>query len=223
MHKASRRFSRYPSRSSEVERLPTPRVELVPQDSHGENTHLWTIGRTGRFSPGRPGRGQLSGHKQDSPHYPLPSGGGRQRSSRILLCSWRHTHKKAPVAARKSLEKVKFLRPRIGLELIGVFRQNTALNSTAMHPNSPDFTGETSFHNLENQQMFTAETSPLEPESLDVERCQDGAVLVRVHSCNQNGRCLPDAVFTFRSGDPQYSFWEEKLRNATPSKNDFIA
>lgn len=49
--------------------------------------------------------------------------------------------------------------------------------------------------------------------SWDVERRQDGAVLVRVHSRVVNGRALPDAVFAFRSGDPQFAFWEEQLRH----------
>jgi hypothetical protein len=48
------------------------------------------------------------------------------------------------------------------------------------------------------------------PESWDVDRRRDGAVLVRVHSTDRDGRLLPDAVFTFRSGDPQYNYWIEK-------------
>ncbi len=58
-------------------------------------------------------------------------------------------------------------------------------------------------------------------ESWDVERRQDGAVLVRVHSRVMNGRALPDAVFAFRAGDPQFAYWEQQLRHreiiATPS------
>jgi len=50
---------------------------------------------------------------------------------------------------------------------------------------------------------FTA----MAPDACDVERYGDGTVLVRVHSCDRNGRKLPDAVFTFRLGDPQYSYW----------------
>ena len=45
------------------------------------------------------------------------------------------------------------------------------------------------------------------PEACDVERLADGTVLVRVHSRDRNGRQLPDAVFTFRIGDPQYTYW----------------
>ncbi len=45
------------------------------------------------------------------------------------------------------------------------------------------------------------------PDAYDVERYGDGTILVRVHSCDRNGRKLPDAVFTFRLGDPQYTYW----------------
>jgi hypothetical protein len=48
--------------------------------------------------------------------------------------------------------------------------------------------------------------------SWDVERRSDGAVLVRVHSRPYQGQALPDAVFAFRSGDPQYAYWEEQLQ-----------
>jgi hypothetical protein len=48
--------------------------------------------------------------------------------------------------------------------------------------------------------------------SWDVERRSDGAVLVRVHSHPYQGQILPDAVFAFRSGDPQYTYWEDQLR-----------
>jgi len=60
--------------------------------------------------------------------------------------------------------------------------------------------------------MYATEMSPMEPESWDIDRRQDGSVLVRVHSADRNGRRLPDAVFTFRMGDPQYNYWEEKYR-----------
>lgn len=48
--------------------------------------------------------------------------------------------------------------------------------------------------------------------SCDIERRVDGAVVVRVHSRVTGGRALPDAVFAFRAGDPQFSFWEQQLR-----------
>ena len=52
----------------------------------------------------------------------------------------------------------------------------------------------------------------MEPDSWDIEGRSDGAVLVRVHSTEREGQRLPDAVFTFRRGDPQYDYWEGKLR-----------
>ena len=60
--------------------------------------------------------------------------------------------------------------------------------------------------------MPAIDITTMEPESWEVERRKDGAVLVRVHSFDRKGRKLPDAVFTFRVGDPQYGYWEEKLR-----------
>jgi hypothetical protein len=56
-----------------------------------------------------------------------------------------------------------------------------------------------------------------ERDSWDVQRRHDGAVLVRVHSRDRQGRQLPDAVFAFRLGDPQYDYWERQLRQQTPS------
>jgi len=52
----------------------------------------------------------------------------------------------------------------------------------------------------------------MEPTSWDVERRADGAVLVRVHSADRTGQRLPDAVFTFRRGDPQFERWESRWR-----------
>ena len=52
-------------------------------------------------------------------------------------------------------------------------------------------------------------------DSWDVQRRDDGAVLVKVHSNNQQGRQLPDAVFAFRLGDPQYDYWEQQLCDRT--------
>lgn len=50
------------------------------------------------------------------------------------------------------------------------------------------------------------------PELCAVERRGDGAVVVRVpSSARVDGKALPDAVFAFRAGDPQYDFWLEQL------------
>ncbi len=46
----------------------------------------------------------------------------------------------------------------------------------------------------------------------DLHRRRDGAVLVRVHSTDCGGNRLPDAVFAFRHGDPQYERWDRLLR-----------
>jgi len=51
--------------------------------------------------------------------------------------------------------------------------------------------------------------------SWDIERRADGAVLVRIHSTGRFGRRLPDAVFAFRPGDPQYDFWKHQLQTRT--------
>lgn len=45
-----------------------------------------------------------------------------------------------------------------------------------------------------------------------VERRSDGAVVVRVPSLKRESHGLPDAVFAFCFGDPQYSYWERRLR-----------
>lgn len=63
----------------------------------------------------------------------------------------------------------------------------------------------------------------MELDSWDLERRSDGAVLVRVPSCDPQGRQLPDAVFAFRPGDPQYTYWEQKFnqrRAAGASRTD---
>jgi hypothetical protein len=61
-------------------------------------------------------------------------------------------------------------------------------------------------------------TIPIAPavqeiHSWHIERRADGAVLVRVPSPGGKDGALPDAVFAFRAGDPQYLFWDEQLRS----------
>ena len=62
-----------------------------------------------------------------------------------------------------------------------------------------------------------------ELSSWDVERRDDETVLVRVHSSNRQGRPLPDAVFAFRYGDPQYDYWAsqllDRMRNQTQMRS----
>jgi len=44
-------------------------------------------------------------------------------------------------------------------------------------------------------------------ERLSIEKRADGAVVVRVQSEGPEDSRLPDAVFSFRCGDPQYAYW----------------
>ena len=46
----------------------------------------------------------------------------------------------------------------------------------------------------------------------EIERRADGGLLVYVHSVDENGEPLPDAVFTFVPGDPQYGRWIEEFK-----------
>jgi len=52
-----------------------------------------------------------------------------------------------------------------------------------------------------------------------IERRGDGAVLVRVPSTGTFGPDLPDAVFAFRAGDPQYDFWRQQLDKREPPQS----
>ena len=43
----------------------------------------------------------------------------------------------------------------------------------------------------------------------------DGLIVTsakRVHSRAAEGKALPDAVFTFRAGDPQFTYWDAQLK-----------
>jgi hypothetical protein len=59
--------------------------------------------------------------------------------------------------------------------------------------------------------MATADLSGI--SDCEVSRRIDGAIVVRIPSRRNNGHTLPDAVFAFRAGDPQYSYWESQLRS----------
>jgi hypothetical protein len=54
------------------------------------------------------------------------------------------------------------------------------------------------------------ESSDTIPESCAIEARRNGVLLVRVPSRREPG-ILPDAVFTFRVGDPQYEFWASQF------------
>jgi hypothetical protein len=49
-------------------------------------------------------------------------------------------------------------------------------------------------------------------ETCTLERRADGAVIVRVPSRSKGAAALPDAVFSFRAGEPQYDYWERQFR-----------
>ena len=56
-------------------------------------------------------------------------------------------------------------------------------------------------------------------EKCHLSRRADSVIIVRVPSTGQYGSHLPDAVFTFRPGDPQYSFWlRECTRREEPAE-----
>jgi hypothetical protein len=60
--------------------------------------------------------------------------------------------------------------------------------------------------------------SPSEPSGIPeshvrIEQRGDGAVVVRVRSAGDGEARLPDAVFSFRCGDPQYAYWLARLKS----------
>ncbi|MCE9630252.1 MAG: hypothetical protein K8S94_05975 [Planctomycetia bacterium] len=55
-------------------------------------------------------------------------------------------------------------------------------------------------------------------ERLSIEKRSDGAIVVRVQSAGPEGSRLPDAVFSFRCGDPQYSYWLGRLDTHSRSR-----
>ncbi len=56
-------------------------------------------------------------------------------------------------------------------------------------------------------------------ETCRIELLAGGVLLVRVLSGSFNGKQLPDAVFTFRSGDPQYGRWMKAYLEQTAGDN----
>ena len=58
---------------------------------------------------------------------------------------------------------------------------------------------------------MSVDESRVDPSGYCLERRPDGAILVRVPSRTKGGRALPDAVFAFRAGDPQFAFWQQQF------------
>ncbi len=63
------------------------------------------------------------------------------------------------------------------------------------------------------------DSAALPDDRLSLEQRSDGAVLVRVRSAGQGKDKLPDAVFAFRCGDPQYAYWLERLSGQAHSRS----
>jgi hypothetical protein len=56
-----------------------------------------------------------------------------------------------------------------------------------------------------------ADAGQIPEERLTIEKRSDGVLVVRVQSEGPPGSRLPDAVFSFRCGDPQYAYWLHRL------------
>ena len=62
------------------------------------------------------------------------------------------------------------------------------------------------------------ESSRIPDHRLSIEKRGDGVIVVRVRSEGPEESRLPDAVFSFRNGDPQYAYWLSRLTVASPDK-----
>jgi len=62
------------------------------------------------------------------------------------------------------------------------------------------------------------EASRIPDHRVTIEQRSDGAIVVRVRSEGPDESRLPDAVFSFRNGDPQYAYWLGRLGAAAPKK-----
>lgn len=65
---------------------------------------------------------------------------------------------------------------------------------------------------LEMAAHFRQTGITMDANNWQLERRNDGAVLVRVYSRGAGSYIPPDAVFAFRLGDPQYRYWDARLR-----------
>jgi len=57
------------------------------------------------------------------------------------------------------------------------------------------------------QPATPSEKNAIPADRLTVERRGDDMLVVRVRSAGSEEDRLPDAVFSFRCGDPQYAYW----------------
>jgi hypothetical protein len=63
------------------------------------------------------------------------------------------------------------------------------------------------------------EASRIPDHRVTIEKRSDGAIVVRVRSEGPDESRLPDAVFSFRNGDPQYAYWLSRLGASSPTKS----
>ena len=63
------------------------------------------------------------------------------------------------------------------------------------------------------------EASPIPDHRLSIEKRGEGTIVVRVRSEGPEESRLPDAVFSFRNGDPQYAYWLGRLATAPAGKS----
>ncbi len=61
-----------------------------------------------------------------------------------------------------------------------------------------------------------SDSSSIPDHRLSIEQRGDGTIVVRVRSEGPEKTRLPDAVFSFRNGDPQYAYWLARLEAAKP-------
>jgi hypothetical protein len=52
-----------------------------------------------------------------------------------------------------------------------------------------------------------ADAASIPENRLTIEKREEGTIVVRVQSAGRESERLPDAVFSFRCGDPQYAYW----------------
>jgi hypothetical protein len=61
-----------------------------------------------------------------------------------------------------------------------------------------------------------SDSSSIPDHRLVIEQRGDGTIVVRVRSEGPEETRLPDAVFSFRNGDPQYAYWLARLKATQP-------
>jgi hypothetical protein len=54
--------------------------------------------------------------------------------------------------------------------------------------------------------------SGIPDDRISVQQRSDGSIVVRIQSAGDERNRLPDAVFSFRCGDPQYDYWLRRLK-----------